>query len=601
MKRQAKIVLAVLLMTLVVFVGQSSAQEMGRYIVTIEGPPGLAEKAVIRAGGVVNHVYNIIPAIAIQIPEQALEGLKRNPNVVRIESDAMVYAITYATELEDSWGVEHIGAGTVHDGSNKGEGVNVAVLDTGIDKDHPDLESNIAGGINFVRKGRSVDTSAWDDDNGHGTHCAGIIAALKNEEGVVGVAPEASLYGVKVLGKNGSGWVSDIIAGLNWCVSVSSDKMDIVNMSLGGDVDVQAFCDACEEAEDAGVVLVAAAGNSGGAVIYPAAYDSVIAVAATDSDDTRPSWSCYGDEIELAAPGVGIYSTYKDGGYATYSGTSMSSPHVAGTAALAIAAGVTDVRGTLVATAEDLGVEGLDPYYGHGLVDAAAAAGVSEEPPEPTHDVAVTSITAPSTVVEGDVVGVDVTVANEGTYDETFTLTLTDETDGVFIIGSAAVSLAAGASTTIAFDWDTTNSSLGDHFLKAEASVVVGETDTADNSMPITVNVIEAGGEMDIYVDIAMDLSTRTAGRNTFIKALATVTITDENGIEVEGATVYGDWSNATSDSDSGVTDSYGEVMLESDAVKNPSTGTMFTFTVYSVVKSGLEYIVDVSASKTIP
>lgn len=379
MKRQARIVLAVLLVAFVVLVGQSSAQEMGRYIVTIKGPPGLAEQAVLRAGGAVNHVYNIIPAIAIQIPEQALEGLKRNPNVVRIEPDALVTTLPKPDgppgqdkkppkpppeEPEEvlPWGVDRIDAEYAHSAGHAGNGAKVAVLDTGIDNDHPDLD--VAGGRNFVRKGRRVDPEAWDDNNGHGTHCAGIIAALDNEIGVVGVAPEASLYAVKVLGRSGSGYVSDIIAGLEWSVS---DGMDIVNMSLGADVDVQAFHDACDAAEFAGVVLVAAAGNDGGAVIYPAAYDSVIAVAATDSSDVRPWWSNYGPEIAIAAPGVNILSTYKGGGYETHSGTSMAAPHVAGTLALNLGADI-------FATADDLPPTGVDEYTGWGLVDAEEAA-----------------------------------------------------------------------------------------------------------------------------------------------------------------------------------------------------------------------------------
>ncbi|MHC4310790.1 MAG: S8 family peptidase, partial [Planctomycetota bacterium] len=196
----------------------------------------------------------------------------------------------------------------------------MAVLDTGIDYKHPDLDDNCYGGVNVINPRKD-----YRDDNGHGTHVAGIIAAEDNDIGVVGVAPEAYLYGVKALDRNGSGWLSDIIAGLEWCVN---NRMDIVNMSLGADSDIQAFHDACDAAS-ATVILVAAAGNDGGAVDYPAAYGSVIAVSATDSSDGLASFSNYGNEIEIAAPGVNILSTYKGGGYETHSGTSMAAPHVA--------------------------------------------------------------------------------------------------------------------------------------------------------------------------------------------------------------------------------------------------------------------------------
>lgn len=577
MKRQAK-VLAVLLMMFVVFVGQSSAQEMGRHIVTIEGPPGPAEQAVLRAGGAVDHVFDIIPAIAVRIPEQALQGFSRNPFVVNIEPDAMVYAID--TELDNSWGVKRIGAGVVHDSGNKGAGVEVAVLDTGIDWDHPDLDGNIKGGINYVGKGRRVNLGAWDDDNGHGTHVAGIIAAEDNDIGVVGVAPEASLSAVKVLDKNGSGYVSDIIAGLDWCVA---ENKDVANMSLGADSHVQAFQDACDEASEAGLLLVAAAGNDGSSVDYPAAYDSVIAVSATDISDGIASFSDYGSEVELSAPGVSIYSTYMGGGYATGSGTSMAAPHVAGTAALVIAANIVGVRTQLQNTADDLGDTGWDQYYGYGLVDADEAAGASTGPQSP--------------------------FANAGP-DQTLNDVDGNDSESVTLDGSGS----SDADGTIeSYEWDTNNDGVTDRlgvivdvvFAVGTHTVTLTVTDNhgLKDTDEVIITVTEAVSTEAMYVaNIHMSLSERKAGRNTFTRALATVTIVDASNNPVAGATVYGFWSDATSDIDSGVTDSSGKVTLRSDAVKNAPSGTTFTFIVDDVVKSGWYWIyVEASNSITVP
>jgi len=285
-------------------------------------------------------------------------------------------------EQELPWGVDRIDADLVAD---NGAGINVAVLDSGIDNDHEDL--NVAGGVNFVAKkirGKwRVDPNAWDDDNGHGTHVAGTIAAKDNELGVVGVAPDVNLFAVKVLDKNGEGYYSDVIAGIQWSID---NGMDVISMSLGGpdDAALHAVCDA---AYAAGIVIVAATGNEWGAVIYPAAYDSVIAVAATDINDAVPGWSNYGPEVDVAAPGVDILSTYKGGGYALSDGTSMATPHVSGAVALLLnsAVGIYDgdsdgtwdpveVKAKLTGTAEDLGAPGWDQYSGYGLVDAQAVA-----------------------------------------------------------------------------------------------------------------------------------------------------------------------------------------------------------------------------------
>lgn len=209
----------------------------------------------------------------------------------------------------------------------------------------------------------------------------------------------------------------------------------------------------------------------------------------------------------------------------------------------------------------------------------------------PIHDVAVVAIDAPLEAYQGDVISIPVTVENQGTYAESTTLSLIDTTDANHQVGSQPLSLDAGALATVTFDWDTANISLGDHALEAIANQVTQETDIADNNMTTTVTINEKSAVVIMHVDdITMALSTRTAGKNKFMQALATVTVVDADNSPVEGATVYGSWSNATSDSDIGVTDSAGEVTLLSDQIKNPKTGTTFTFRVVDVAKTGCVY-----------
>jgi subtilisin len=287
--------------------------------------PGSQEEALVKsANGTIKYTYHLVPAIAATIPEAAIQGLLRNPHVTSIDLDGKVHAID--DELYASWGVKHIGAGFVHDNGNKGAGVKVAVIDSGIDYTHDDLDANYKGGYDFVN-----DDDDPMDDNDHGTHVAGTVAAEDDETGVVGVAPEAELYALKVLGAGGSGSYSDVIAALQWAV----DKgMQVTNNSYGssgdpGDTVKAAF----DNANAAGVLNVCAAGNSGTPpgkgdnVIYPARYESCIAVAATDYSDERPRWSSTGLDVELAAPGVSINSTLCGGEYGTKSGTSMAQWH----------------------------------------------------------------------------------------------------------------------------------------------------------------------------------------------------------------------------------------------------------------------------------
>ncbi len=372
MKRLYVIMMISLLVLSALAAAAGNQPEKVRVFLEFKGKPDVG--AVHLAGGRVLHSYALLEnVLAVEVPVTALNGLLLNPNVVGVEFDAEVQLLGKPAPSQPAqqlpWGVDRIDADLA---VPKGAGVKVCVVDTGIDKDHPDLQANIVGGRNFVAKGLTLDPAKWDDDNGHGTHVAGTVAALDNTIGVVGVAPQASLLAAKVLNRQGSGYLSDVMAGVDYCVQSGAK---VVSMSLGSNSDVQAFHSAVDAAYASGVLLVAAAGNDyGGAVSYPAAYDSVVAVSATDSADNLASFSNVGPQVELAAPGVSVLSTYKDGGYATLSGTSMATPHVSGVAALAWEANPlmsnAQVRALLQTTADDLGAAGRDNLFGYGLVDA---------------------------------------------------------------------------------------------------------------------------------------------------------------------------------------------------------------------------------------
>jgi len=328
---------------------------------------GVSDVALIEAaGGTVRYAYDIVPAVAATLPAGAAAALARNPRVAYVEPDGLVWAMAQTLP----WGIDRVGADHVWPSGNKGAGVKACVIDTGIDMDHPDL--TVRGGYDFVNS-----DSNPDDDNGHGTHVAGIIAALDNTIGVVGCAPDCYLYAAKVLNASGSGTISQVVAGIDWA---RNNGMKIVNMSLGTSTSYATLKTACDNAWAAGLILVAPSGGSGAGtdtVGYPAKYASVICVGATDQSNVRASFSSTGPTLELAAPGVSIYSTYRSGGYQTMSGTSMACPHVAGVAALVWYAqpGVSNqhVRDAMDYTALDLGSPGRDSWYGYGLVQAPAA------------------------------------------------------------------------------------------------------------------------------------------------------------------------------------------------------------------------------------
>ncbi len=258
-----------------------------------------------------------------------LERLCKDPAIEAVEPDYRLQAFDLPNDpqLGAQWGVPkmQVPEGWAH---STGQGATVAVVDTGVHATHPDLGGQIIRGRDCVN-----DDDDPSDDHGHGTHVAGTIAALANNGlGGVGVAPQSRVLAVKVLDQNGSGRTSDIAEGV---VYAAEQGAKVINLSLGSNQDSFALKEAITRAQRAGALIVAAAGNDGTREVnYPAGYAGVIAVGASTVQDQRARFSNHGNWVHIAAPGEGILSTAKDGGYVKMSGTSMAAPHVAGVAAL---------------------------------------------------------------------------------------------------------------------------------------------------------------------------------------------------------------------------------------------------------------------------
>ncbi len=286
------------------------------------------------------------------------------------------------------WGHAVIGVGDAWK-VTKGKGATVAVLDTGYDHSHRDLKNQVIASKDFTGS-RSGDS----DVAGHGTHCAGIIAAEENGVGMVGVAPQAKVLAGKVLGDNGSGLSTWIASGIDWAVA---NNADVISMSLGSDAPDSRIQAAINRALAKNVIVVAAAGNSGpreGTAGWPGSFEGVVCVAAVDSKAAVASFSSRGKSVQVAAPGVNVRSCYPGDRFATMSGTSMATPYVAGCAALYVSAckakGIkptpTDFAAAVAKTSKDLPPTGRDTASGFGLVQPAKLLPASDPtvPPPPT-------------------------------------------------------------------------------------------------------------------------------------------------------------------------------------------------------------------------
>jgi len=326
----------------------------------------------------ITHRYELIRAVATTIDDDDIDEIELDDDVEGIYEDLRV-----STALSST--VPQINADQVHVAGVTGSGAIVCVVDTGVDDTHPNLNPLVAE-HDFVNN----DTDATDD-NGHGTHVGGIVAS--QHATFKGVAHGASLMAMKVLDAAGSGFSSDVIAGIERCVL---EGADVINMSLGGgsftgDCDSEPLAQASNTAVDQGVAVFAASGNNGfiNAMLAPACASKVIAVGAVDDVDARTSFSNEGTELDIVAPGVTVNSTYLGGGFASLTGTSMATPHGSGTAALLLQTNPlltpAQIRTIIENTAFDLGSPGFDTIYGHGRIDAFAAyRSAIGAPPPPT-------------------------------------------------------------------------------------------------------------------------------------------------------------------------------------------------------------------------
>ncbi len=366
---------------LVRFHESASEQERGRAL----GRHGLSRgKAVGRTGFVVAKTHG-------RDPDQARKGLRKETAVAAVTLDyqrdiSVDPADSLATHDRDTWNRSQYAETRVQRAWQVTSGASdliIAVVDTGVRASHQELTGRVLTGRNFVSGGSNA-----SDDNGHGTFVASIAAAdMDGGDGIVGVAGTSKILPVKVLNRDGAGYDSHIASGITWAADQGAD---VINLSLGGPGASSALESAVSYAHSKGSLVIAAAGNNGsGTPLYPAAVPDVLAVGATGYGGELAYFSSYGEHIDLTAPGVELWGAgiAGDSAYVRHSGTSFSAPFVSGVAALVMtrerSMSADQVAARLRTTATDVGPPGIDPYYGWGLVDAAAALGEWVANPRP--------------------------------------------------------------------------------------------------------------------------------------------------------------------------------------------------------------------------
>ncbi len=381
------------------FAGMASATASERYVVVFKDLPGAAAEAAQQAARhqAMHRYQAVFNGFAARLSPQALAALEKHPLVQSIEPEFEVRLVADTLPT----GIDRVDGEWAHAAGATGAGARVAVVDTGVDYNHSDLIGRVNVGLSrtFVTI-ESPTTANGFDDHGHGTHVAGTVAASANGSGVIGVAPQAEVVALKVLSSSGLGSSLDIMAALDYITRHNTnaasyaDMIHVANFSLGGggsDTD-NAFRRAFERTVASGCFIAVAAGNSStdAAFMVPAAYDSVFTVSAMNpGNDSFASFSNYGVDVDMTAPGVSILSTWPGQRYATYGGTSMAAPHVAGGAALYVAANLASltrataegaIRFALIASGERIVMSGDRDGIAEPLLDAQAVVGAIADP-----------------------------------------------------------------------------------------------------------------------------------------------------------------------------------------------------------------------------
>jgi serine protease len=554
---------------------KTRAAGSGRYYIVFKNKPAITDENNVKSKGAnIRHKFDLIPAYSAEIPnDTVLSSIKSDTNVAYVEEVSQVFA--FADIIP--WGVQAVNAPLVWD-TVTGNGINVCVLDTGIDYTHPDLNDNYGGGYDFVNN----DADPWDD-HGHGTHCSGTIAAEANGFGVVGVAYNAALYSCKVLNQEGVGYSDDILAGIEWAVN---NGMHIASLSLGGGgystIEERAY----QAAYDAGLLIVCASGNDGVSVIdYPAKYVSNIAVGSVNQALVRSTFSQYGSELELVAPGEFVLSTVPVGTGSETSVTEGSTTYEADGMEYA-------------AYTDDDGFTATAFYCGLGETPADFPAGVSgnialiQRGNISFADKTTNAMNAGAIAViiynnlPGSFLG---TLGTPGGWVPVVSMS-NEDGETLRSLGTPTVTLIYKAGD---YDYNQGTSMACPHVVGVAALVMEANDELTNVQVRDIMNgtavdlgaagwdpeygyglvnaedAVEEAVNQEVYLFISAVKMDLVWLNKRHVRALAYVSIIDTNGDPVPGAVVYGEWGGCVSGEDKAETGNNGVAVLQSPIYDN--------------------------------